>query len=144
MYFCEHYIKMINLCRWKQIRILQRLTPLRWRLDIVILSSRDFMLKRLVPVSGDFHTRGNDKAKAYMRQLAKARFWRNTEKGLTTQSLRLLKRKRSKDRDQDQDQDCWEICFISVLIEECYSVQMVMKVSTRSWSYWWITRNRLW
>ena len=31
-----------------------------------------------------------------MRQLAKARFWRNTEKGLTTQSLRLLKRKRSK------------------------------------------------
>ena len=54
------------------------------------------MLKRLVPVSGDLNTRGDDKAKAYMRQLAKARFWRNAEKGLTTQSLRLLQIKRSK------------------------------------------------
>ena len=35
--------------------------------DIVILSSRDFTLKRLVP--GDLNTGGDDEAKAYMRQL---------------------------------------------------------------------------
>ena len=58
------------------------------------LSSRDFMLKRLVPVAGELTMGDAEKAKDFMKQLARLGFGK-TEKGLTARSLIFIKNKKS-------------------------------------------------